>query len=96
MALLQRQVSIFCNAPCLMEKYLLGHLSLCSYFGLLSFELLKFLQVNEALGAMKFPYIYPDPESRTLRAALAEDSGLESEYILAGCGADELIDLIMR
>ncbi|PHT81047.1 Histidinol-phosphate aminotransferase, chloroplastic [Capsicum annuum] len=60
------------------------------------FKLLKFLQVNEALGAMKFPYIYPDPESRTLRAALAEDSGLESEYILAGCGADELIDLIMR
>jgi histidinol-phosphate aminotransferase len=40
--------------------------------------------------------VYPDPESRHLRAALAEDSGLESEYILAGCGADELIDLIMR
>jgi len=45
---------------------------------------------------MKFPYIYPDPESRRLRAALAEDSGLEAEYILVGCGADELIDLIMR
>lgn len=45
---------------------------------------------------MRFPYIYPDPESRRLRAALAEDSGLESDYILAGCGADELIDLIMR
>jgi len=45
---------------------------------------------------MKFPYIYPDPESRRLRAALAEDSGLESDYILVGCGADELIDLIMR
>ncbi|GJW16386.1 histidinol phosphate aminotransferase, chloroplastic-like protein [Tanacetum coccineum] len=53
-------------------------------------------EVFEALGAMKFPYIYPDPESRTLRAALAHDSGLESEYILVGCGADELIDLIMR
>ncbi|XP_009783384.1 histidinol-phosphate aminotransferase, chloroplastic-like isoform X2 [Nicotiana sylvestris] len=53
-------------------------------------------EVFDALGAMRFPYIYPDPESRTLRAALAEDSGLESEYILAGCGADELIDLIMR
>lgn len=45
---------------------------------------------------MKFPYIYPDPESRRLRGALAQDSGLGSEYILAGCGADELIDLIMR
>lgn len=53
-------------------------------------------EVATALGTLKFPYVYPDPESRHLRAALAEDSGLESEYILAGCGADELIDLIMR
>ncbi|CAL5341044.1 unnamed protein product [Camellia sinensis] len=53
-------------------------------------------EVFEALGSLKFPYVYPDPESRRLRAALAQDSGLESEYILAGCGADELIDLIMR
>ncbi|KAL7001527.1 histidinol-phosphate transaminase [Sarracenia purpurea var. burkii] len=53
-------------------------------------------EVFEALGSMKFPYVYPDPESRRLRSALAQDSGLESEYILAGCGADELIDLIMR
>lgn len=53
-------------------------------------------EVFEALGTLKFPYIYPDPESRQLRAALAEDSGLGSEYILVGCGADELIDLIMR
>lgn len=45
---------------------------------------------------MKFPYVYPDPQSRILRDALALDSGLESEYILVGCGADELIDLIMR
>lgn len=53
-------------------------------------------EVAEALGSLKFSYVYPDPESRQLRAALAEDSGLGSEYILAGCGADELIDLIMR
>ncbi|CAL4884946.1 unnamed protein product [Urochloa decumbens] len=53
-------------------------------------------EVATALGNLKFPYVYPDPESRHLRAALAEDSGLESEYILVGCGADELIDLIMR
>jgi histidinol-phosphate aminotransferase len=57
---------------------------------------ISFIQVAKALGNLKFPYVYPDPESRQLRAALAEDSGLESEYILAGCGADELIDLIMR
>ncbi|KAG2253961.1 hypothetical protein Bca52824_084097 [Brassica carinata] len=53
-------------------------------------------EVFEALGNMKFPYVYPDPQSRRLRDALAQDSGLESEYILVGCGADELIDLIMR
>ncbi|XP_022932612.1 histidinol-phosphate aminotransferase, chloroplastic-like [Cucurbita moschata] len=53
-------------------------------------------EVLEALGTLKFPYVYPDPESRQLRAALAIDSGLESDYILVGCGADELIDLIMR
>ncbi|KAK7271029.1 hypothetical protein RJT34_26614 [Clitoria ternatea] len=53
-------------------------------------------EVMEALGSIQFPYVYPDPESRRLRAALAQDSGLEAEYILAGCGADELIDLIMR
>ncbi|KAF5468528.1 hypothetical protein F2P56_012672 [Juglans regia] len=53
-------------------------------------------EVFEALASMKFPYVYPDPESRRLRAALAQDSKLESEYILVGCGADELIDLIMR
>lgn len=50
----------------------------------------------QALGSIKFPYVYPDPESRRLREALAQDSGLESDYILVGCGADELIDLIMR
>jgi histidinol-phosphate aminotransferase len=51
-------------------------------------------QVLEALGSMQFPNIYPDPESRRLRAALAEDTGLGAEHILVGCGADELIDLI--
>lgn len=53
-------------------------------------------EVMEALGNIEFPYIYPDPQSRRLRAALAEDSGLDASYLLAGCGADELIDLIMR
>ncbi|KAI8538499.1 hypothetical protein RHMOL_Rhmol09G0108500 [Rhododendron molle] len=59
-------------------------------------QISNILSVSEALGSMKFPYIYPDPESRRLRGAFAQDSGLGSEYILAGCGADELIDLIMR
>ncbi len=52
--------------------------------------------VREALGKMNFPHIYPDPESRALRKALAAFTGVDEEYLLAGSGADELIDLLMR
>ncbi|GAB4482002.1 MAG: histidinol-phosphate transaminase [Anaerolineae bacterium] len=40
--------------------------------------------------------IYPDPESRALRAALARYLGIDMAHILIGAGADELIDLIIR
>jgi histidinol-phosphate aminotransferase len=53
-------------------------------------------QVTEALAAMPYAHIYPDPESRHLRAALADYHNLPAENILAGAGADEMIDLIMR
>ncbi len=52
--------------------------------------------VRQALGALRYPHIYPDPESRALRRALAGHSGLPMENLLVGAGADELIDLIMR
>jgi histidinol-phosphate aminotransferase len=52
--------------------------------------------VREALGKLDFPHIYPDPESRALRKSLAEFTGVPAEYLLAGSGADELIDLLMR
>ena len=52
--------------------------------------------VREALARMEFPHIYPDPESRALRKALAKFTGVDEEYLLAGSGADELIDLLMR
>lgn len=52
--------------------------------------------VREALGNMNFPHIYPDPESRALRSALEKFTGAPAEYLLAGSGADELLDLIMR
>jgi histidinol-phosphate aminotransferase len=52
--------------------------------------------VREALGKLDFPHIYPDPESRGLRKALANFTGIGDEYLLAGAGADELIDLLMR
>ncbi len=52
--------------------------------------------VRTALGKMEFPHIYPDPESRALRKSLAAFTGIGEEYLLAGSGADELIDLLMR
>jgi histidinol-phosphate aminotransferase len=52
--------------------------------------------VRAALGKLDFPHIYPDPESRALRKSLAEFTGVSGEYLLAGSGADELIDLLMR
>ena len=52
--------------------------------------------VREALGKLDFPHIYPDPESRALRKSLSQYTGVDEEYLLAGQGADELIDLLMR
>jgi histidinol-phosphate aminotransferase len=53
-------------------------------------------RARQALAEMDFPHIYPDPESRALRAALAGFTGAPAENLLPGSGADELIDLIMR
>ena len=53
-------------------------------------------KMRDALAAMPYPHIYPDPESRHLRRALADYTGLPGDYLLAGHGADELIDLVMR
>jgi histidinol-phosphate aminotransferase len=52
--------------------------------------------VRQALAELPFVHIYPDPESRALRQAIAEFIGVPMEHILAGAGADELIDLLMR
>ena len=52
--------------------------------------------VAQALAQAPFLHIYPDPECRQLRAALADYIGLPAEYLLVGLGADELIDLTMR
>ena len=52
--------------------------------------------VREALGKLDFPHIYPDPESRALRKSLAKFAGVAEGHLLAGAGADELIDLLMR
>lgn len=52
--------------------------------------------VRKALVEMDFPHIYPDPESRALRQSLAQFTGVDEDHLLAGSGADELLDLLMR
>ncbi len=53
-------------------------------------------RAREALANLAYGHIYPDPESRALRAALSRFTGAPAENLIAGAGADELIDLIMR
>ncbi len=53
-------------------------------------------KVREALAQAPFLHIYPDPDSTALREALAKFTGMPRERLLAGAGADELIDLILR
>jgi histidinol-phosphate aminotransferase len=53
-------------------------------------------RVGKALARYPYFSIYPDPEQREVRAALSKYVGMGVEYILAGAGSDELIDLILR
>lgn len=49
-----------------------------------------------ALASASYYHIYPDPEAGALRHALAAYTGLPVKRLLAGMGADELIDLVLR
>jgi histidinol-phosphate aminotransferase len=53
-------------------------------------------RVVQALAELDFVNIYPDPESRALRAGLEAFTGVSRDYLLPGAGADELIDLLLR
>ena len=53
-------------------------------------------RVYEALADETYYHIYPDPDSSSLRQALRQYIGVEASHIVAGHGADELIDLIIR
>ena len=41
-------------------------------------------------------HIYPDPLQRKIRPALGQYTGMDPDYIIAGAGSDELIDLLFR
>ena len=57
-------------------------------------------RVYAALGDIARPplnyHIYPDPGSTALREALSEYTGIDASHLVAGHGADELIDLVIR
>ena len=50
----------------------------------------------QALDAPDFGSIYPDPNQTELREALSRYTGLDPAMIIAGAGADELLDLSFR
>jgi histidinol-phosphate aminotransferase len=52
--------------------------------------------IYQALVDERYYHIYPDPESSALREGLSKYLDLDKKYIMAGAGADELLDLIMR
>lgn len=53
-------------------------------------------QVLQAMAAGKYFHIYPDPESTELREALSAYVDVPTERLMAGAGADELIDIVLR
>ena len=53
-------------------------------------------RVRQALADETYYHIYPDPDSTSLRQALSQYTGIDAAHIVAGHGADELIDLLIR
>ncbi|MDO8636736.1 MAG: histidinol-phosphate transaminase [Dehalococcoidia bacterium] len=53
-------------------------------------------RVLQALARYPYYHIYPDPDQRELRKAVAKYIGTTPESIVLGAGSDELIDLILR
>ena len=53
-------------------------------------------RIYSALADETYYHIYPDPDSTSLRDALSQYTGIDSTHIVAGQGADELIDLVIR
>ncbi len=51
--------------------------------------------VREAIARAPL-HIYPDPGQSRLRAAIASYAGVEPEQVVAGAGADDLLDILVR
>jgi histidinol-phosphate aminotransferase len=53
-------------------------------------------KVREALASFDRYHIYPDAQQQRLRRALAAYVGVEPDYVVAGSGSDEIVDLLLR
>ena len=53
-------------------------------------------KVAQALARFKDYHIYPDPQQRRVREALASYAGTTPDRLIAGAGSDEIIDLLLR
>lgn len=53
-------------------------------------------RARQALAGGYEAHRYPDPDQRRLRAAIAARHGIHESSVVAGAGADELIDLVFR
>jgi len=53
-------------------------------------------RVNQALAEYSLYNTYPDDGQENLRKLLASYTGVDSEYIVAGNGSNQLIDLVLR
>lgn len=53
-------------------------------------------EVLRAIGEGKYYHIYPDPAQVQLRESISKYAGCDPEMVVAGTGADELIDLVCR
>jgi histidinol-phosphate aminotransferase len=53
-------------------------------------------RVGKALASYPYLNIYPDAAQTEIREQLSQYVGLGPEYIVAGSGSDELIDLLLR
>ena len=53
-------------------------------------------RLQQALLQEKYLHIYPDPAQVRLREAIAAYAGVTPAQVVAGAGADELLDLVLR
>ncbi len=53
-------------------------------------------KAQEALARAQTYHVYPDPEQRKVRAALGRYIGFEPEWIMAGAGSDELLNMMIQ